>query len=296
MSDRKRALIVGFGSIGKRHYEVLSSLGWNVAVVSRRQLVDVLLFSEINEALEKFNPSYVVVANETSSHFDAILRLSSCGYTGSVLVEKPVFSKFTEFPANQFKRCGVAYNLRFHPAIQRLRTLLLGQKVLSVNVYVGQYLPLWRPGRNYVDSYSADAEKGGGVLLDLSHEVDYLLWLFGDWSKLVALKGKFSHLQISSEDVVSLLYQSQLCPVISLSLNYLDRVGRREIIVNTDEFTVFVNLVNGDFKIDNHFENFLVERNCTYQKMHEAMHSSMSSDVCSVEQGLAALRFIESVS
>ena len=86
----------------------------------------------------------------------------------------------------------VGYNLRFHPLLKYLKKYLSqsNDKLLSVNIYAGSYLPDWRKNTNYVKSYSASKRKGGGVELDLSHEIDYASWLFGKFNILEIINSK----------------------------------------------------------------------------------------------------------
>jgi predicted dehydrogenase len=256
------ALVVGYGSIGARHARILCELGCETAVVSSRKVDHLLVYAGIADALAARAVAYVVVANPTDRHHDALAGLASLGYRGKVLVEKPLFERARELPAQPFAFAGVAYNLRFHPALQRLAALLAGQQVLSVQAYVGQYLPGWRPGTDYRKTYSASAERGGGALRDLSHELDYLQWLFGDWSAVTAAGGHLSPLQIDSDDVYTLLLKTRRCAVMSVQLNYLDRRTRRHVIVNTAEHTFEADLVQGIVTIDGSSETRATAR-CT---------------------------------
>jgi predicted dehydrogenase len=77
--------------------------------------------------------------------------------------------------------------------------------VLSVRAEAGQYLPSWRPGLDYRSVVSAHRELGGGVLLELSHELDYLRWLFGEVCWVQARLARQSALQIDVEDTVHML-------------------------------------------------------------------------------------------
>ncbi|OYO32518.1 oxidoreductase [Janthinobacterium sp. PC23-8] len=291
--ETTRALVIGYGSIGRRHAEVLTDLGCSTAVLSRRTMDLPLAFNNLSEALKAHQPQYVVVANETDQHYSALGQLAHSGYDGIVLVEKPLFMHSAPLPENTFRAAYVAYNLRFHPIISRLKAELEGEQIISVQAYVGQYLPDWRPGSDYRSSYSAMAERGGGVLRDLSHELDYLTWMLGGWNSVAALGGHFSALEISSDDVFSLLMTTQRCRAVSVQLNYLDRVAKRSITINTNSRTLEADLIKGTLMINKEEESFQTERNLTYQGMHKDVLVGNSEKACTLGEGVDTLRLIE---
>lgn len=288
-----KALVIGYGSIGSRHARVLSGLGCDTAILSRRSVDFPVVYGDIASALSGHQPEYLVVANPTNQHHETLAALAAAGYAGRVLVEKPLFQEFKPVPKNGFRSLSVAYNLRYHPLIQRLHDLLEGEVVLSVQAYVGQYLPDWRPGTDYRSSYSARGAEGGGVLRDLSHELDYLGWLCGTWSTMTAVGGHISALEIDSDDIFVLLMQTERCPAVSVQLSYLDRVVRRRISINTQRHAIEVDLVAGLLLIDGEIESVVVERDHTYREMHRALMRGDLTALCSVEEGLATLQLIE---
>ena len=276
-----------------RHARLLSELGCETAVVSRRQIDFPTVYTGLVSAVAVHQPDYVVIANTTGLHHDTLAELSARGFAGRVLVEKPLFNHYKLISVSGFQSISVAYNLRFHPVILRLRDLIAGEKVLSVQAYVGQYLPDWRPGTDYRQSYSASARKGGGALRDLSHEFDYLVWLFGSWRAMTALGGHVSSLEIDSDDLFVLLMQTDQCPVVTVQVSYLDRVARRRILVNTECHTIEADLVSGTLAIDGELETLRVERDHTYREMHRAILYEDTAFLCSIEEGLATLKLIE---
>jgi predicted dehydrogenase len=288
-----RALVVGYGSIGSRHVRILGELGYEVAVVSARDVEGKPHFDSIVEAVQEFAPDYAVIATETARHIAGITELAGVGFRGTLLVEKPLFHTICETPLTAFRGSYVAYNLRFHPLFQRLYEIISHEKILSVQAYVGQYLPFWRPERDYRDVYSADKNAGGGVLRDLSHELDLLNWLLGGWRKLTALGGHFSHLEINSDDVFSIIMETLRCPVVTLEMNYLDRLGRRRMIVNTECLTIELDLVAGHLLIDGEREIFQVERDQSYREMHSAMLGGNSKMGCTFSEGFEVLKMID---
>jgi len=287
-------VVVGYGSIGQRHANILDNMGCNVSIVSRRELSFPKQYSTIQDALEQEHPIYVVIANETSAHKDTLIQLEKQHFQGKILVEKPIFNNSIEESFN-FNQLFIGYNLRFHPVLVALKEALMHKEIYTVQAYVGQYLPSWRPGSDYTKSYSSKAHQGGGVLRDLSHELDYLDYLFGSWETLTASGGKFSNLKIDSDDSFGILYKTQKCPLVTLQLNYLDFIAQRTIIVNTENETYKADLVQGTLQINEQLIKFDVKRNGTYIEQHKALLYDRIDHLCDYQQGLNVLRMIEAV-
>lgn len=285
-------VVIGYGSIGARHSRILAELGCCVSVVSTREVPFDNRFSSIGTAVEKFNPEYAVIASATSRHLNDLVALADAGFSGVILVEKPLCHSVEKYVPANYGQVLVAYNLRFHPMLLRLRELLVGERIISVQAYAGQYLPFWRPGRDYRSVYSSHAESGGGVLRDLSHELDLLNWLLGGWRSLTALGGRFSNLEISSDDVYTIMLSMHNCPVASVQMNYLDRVGRRRILVNTATHTFEADITSGKLLIDGEAEAFNVDRDHSYREMHRSILNGKYSDVCSYDEGIDVMRMI----
>ena len=285
-------LVIGYGSIGSRHARILSELGCRISVVSSRRVQVDCLFTGIGEAVRSERPDYIVVASETSRHAEDLITLAGCEFKGTLLVEKPLFHEILESMPRISANSFVAYNLRFHPLVSRLRELLKHESILTVQAYVGQYLPLWRPGRDYRSVYSASQVAGGGVLRDLSHELDLLNWLLGGWQKMSALGGHFSSLEITSDDSFAILMSTNRCQVVSLQLNYLDRIGKRQILVNTDAHTFEADFMSGQLLIDGKAEVYKVDRDHTYREMHRALLGVDTNTACTFAEGLEVVKMI----
>ena len=294
MSKLFKTLVVGYGSIGQRHARLLTELGCPVAVVSRRSVDFAPSYSELSQALSEWLPEYVVVASRTSEHFQDLELLVKHGFHGRVLVEKPLFERGLAIPHNNFSLAAVAYNLRFHPLLVKLKSLLEdAAQLVTVSVHAGSFLPAWRPGSDYRQSYSAKRDQGGGVLRDLSHELDYVLWLFGPWRRMTALGGQVSDLEIDSDDAYTLLMETKRCPMVSIHMNYLDRVSRREICVNTDRHTIRVDLIGNTIVVDDVQETVKIERDDTYLAEHQAMLTGHIGELCTLEESMETLLTIE---
>ena len=267
------ALIVGGGSIAIRHARVLQGLGAGVAFVSSRTDLDGVVFPSVDEAISSGMPDYVVVANDTSRHAEAVAQLTQSGYTGRLLIEKPaiVDSQHTA----SFSHVGVAFNLRFHPVVARLRELLAeipaDEHVIQVEAYAGQWLPDWRPDRPVNEQYSAHVARGGGVLRDLSHELDLVQWLIGKTTGVFARGGRVGDVTVDSDDSWNVVFEHTTRATTSLQLNYFDRPGARFLRVVTSHRTVEANLTSSTLTLNGESQAFAIERDDTYRAMHEDM-------------------------
>ncbi len=296
MKNKFKALIIGFGSIGQRHAKLLAELGGQVAIVSQRSIDFSPHFYSIKQALSSWNPDYVVVSNQTSEHWQSVVHLIENNFKGKVLIEKPLMDKLTPLPNDNFELVRVAYNLRCHPGMLKLKSILNDQKqFINSTIYNGSYLPTWRSTIDYRSSYSAKKDKGGGVLRDLSHELDYVLWLFGKWERLTASGGKLSQLEIESEDTFTILMKTKRCPLVSIHINYLDRTSRREILINTQQDSIHIDLIQNTITINGIKEFMSVKKDDTYRSEHLAMLSGKTVDLCTLEEANETLYTIESV-
>jgi predicted dehydrogenase len=276
-----QALIVGAGSIGSRHAEVLSGLGHDIAFVSSRTDLDARAFPSLELALSSFHPRYVVIANETALHAGTVGELAASGFDGIVLVEKPLATPESLLATASFSSLGVAYNLRFHPLMSALAHELRERTVLTVEVYAGQHLTTWRPGRDARTQYSGSASRGGGVLRDLSHELDYLGVLLGRCGGVFARGGRLSNLTADSDDAWGIVAQYERAEVVSIQLNYLDTQTRRRLVINTGSATIEADFVSSTLRVDDTIENLETARNTSYVAMHQAMLHDNGAGVAS---------------
>ena len=290
-----RVLIIGFGSIGRRHYEVLTNLGHEVSILTKQDVKVEKMFSDLNDAIKSGRHDYVVIANNTDKHIETFSEIRASGFMGPILIEKPLSVDLNHKDDIPSRNTYVAYNMRFNPLLQRLRDEIRGEKVISVVGYAGQYLPHWRRESDYRDSYSAFKSKGGGVLRDFSHELDYVIWLFGDWKYVSALGGKFSHLDIDTEDSFSILFETENCHSVFLHFNYLSTSPKRNLIVNTKNDSFELDFVDKTFKKNSKVESFEYDRNYSYKLQHEAILSENLSFLCSYEDARKTLNFISKI-
>jgi predicted dehydrogenase len=287
-----KCLIIGYGSIGQRHARILKLMGCDVSVVSAHGTSDYRCYDSVEGAFSSENFDYSIIANNTVEHYPLLISLEQLGFSGPILVEKPVFARVSErrdFRPNIY----VGYNLRFHPVMRELRKLICGKLCHTMTIHAGQYLPQWRPGSDYRKSYSASHSSGGGVLMDFSHEMDYVLWITGKWNHLVANGGKLSSLEIESDDVFCIMMSTEKCQSVLMQLDYLDKERRRTIVVNTEEDTIVADLVHGTLSVNGEKMTFEVSRDYTYEEQHRAIIEGRTESLCSVSEGLEVLELVE---
>ena len=241
----EKFLIVKSGSIGRRHLSNLRLLRPNAKVAVLRlhsatspealpDGVDIQ-FTSIDEALG-FRPDAAVLAGPASTRLQLMRAFAGAGIP--MFLEKPIANTLTGLQevlqdcASRKLPLMTGYNLRFLPSLNEVKRLLedgcIGQ-VLAARAEVGQYLPDWRPTSSYQDTVSARKSLGGGALLELSHEIDYLYWFFGLPAAVNASGGRYSSLDIDVEDLVSLNleYEDEPRRLVSIHLDFLQRAPTR---------------------------------------------------------------------
>ena len=291
------ALVVGYGSIGARHTKILESYGCEVIVVSRRPDVHPRCHSDLREALRSLSIEYAVIASETSKHAGVLRELRAAGYAGRVLVEKPLSGTPGELCGVDGRDVYVGYQLRYDPLVLALRDAIAGCTIISAELRACSYLPHWRPSRDYRFTESARTDAGGGVLRDLSHELDYALWLFGPWRRLTALGGHLSNLEIETDDAFVIIAETERCPLLTVSLNYLDRPEERWVVVNTTETTIRADITGRIMTVGGEvvFRGTPADADETYRTETRAMLSGSLGHGCTFAQGQAVGEMVSAV-
>jgi len=246
-----KVLVIGLGSIAQKHVKVLKEITTNVEVFALRSEKNSNIFNDVKniysweEAPKDLD--FIIISNPTSEHYKTIKN--AIQFKVPLFIEKPPLSELNNSQEilnllNDKKiKTYVAFNLRFHPIIDWLKRNLQINKIREVNVYCGSYLPEWRQGIDYRESYSAKKELGGGVHLDLIHELDYTRWLFGEPITTRAVINKKSNLEINSTDFANYLFEYANY-YINITLNYYRRDAKRTIEIILDDETWFADLIN----------------------------------------------------
>lgn len=240
-------LIAGLGSIGRRHFRNLIALGEkDIALLRTRkgtlpddELAGYPVETDLQEALQNRKPDAVIVANPTSMHLDIAIPAAEAGC--HILLEKPVSHSLERLDILQktAERSGskilVGFQFRYHPTLNKARELIQSEvlgKILTAHAHWGEYLPQWHPWEDYRQSYAARSDLGGGVIVTLTHPLDYLRYLLGDVESLWSFDGHISPLEVDVEDVAEIGLKFRNGVVGGVHVNYFQRppVHRLEIV------------------------------------------------------------------
>jgi len=228
-----KLLLCGFGSIGRRHLANARSLreDLDVTVVEPERALwtsDARFVARLGEAAGDFD--IAMICSPTSAHAADVEAIA--GRARALFIEKPLahdrdgLAAIRRVLADRDATTMVGANYRFEPGLLRVRELLASVaigKPLSFRAEFGQWLPSWRPATDYRRGYAARRETGGGIILDRIHELDYVTWLFGAPTKLVAMAGKLGPLEIETEDTAEILLRFATGVIGSVHVDYLQR-------------------------------------------------------------------------
>jgi len=245
-------LIVGFGSIGRRHFQNLLTLGEKDIVLLRSlkstintdELKDFLVVNQLEEALS-LKPDAVILANPTALHLDVAIPAAKSGC--HLFFEKPISDSMkgidTLFDAVRVGggKAVIGFQFRFHPGLKKIKMLVENNEIgeiISARAHWGEYLPGWHPWEDHRKSYSAKKELGGGVILTLSHPIDYLNWMLGPVSTVWGHHRQINHLEIEVEASAEIGLVFKSGAFASIHLNYIQSPGRHDLEIIGDQGTI----------------------------------------------------------
>ncbi|MGE3609156.1 MAG: Gfo/Idh/MocA family protein [Bacteriovoracaceae bacterium] len=275
-----KVLFCGQGSIGKRHARLLSlDKNFDLYALRTGSVSSEGFCKEMRswEEVESLKPEFAFITNPTSLHIETAIKLAKLGV--HLFIEKPLdmndssLQELISLVDEKNLVTYVAYNLRFHPVIQKLKELTEHQKVIFLKATSSSYLPNWRPGQDHKKSYSAHSEMGGGVVLDLSHEIDYVSYLLGTVYDIKGNYGRAADITVTSEDFANMLISAQKGQAL-IHLNYFSQRTSRIVEIDFQDFTAIGDLINGTveiYKNGQKLESFRyeVDRDYTYIKQLE---------------------------
>lgn len=311
-----KVLVIGTGSVGRRHTKNLLKICPEAKVALLRRdnredefsrKFDAVVVNDIYKGLD-WAPDFVIIASPSSTHVDYLQHILAVNCP--VYVEKPIVTNEAQLKqiavlANNYSAQSiVGCNLRYLPSVKLIKQILkrgdLGN-VVRASFTAGQWLPDWRPDADYRTSYSADVNLGGGVLFDLIHEVDMSNWFFGPFDFALARTGKYSGLEISSEDTaVILLDNTKEGIMVSINLDYVSRRPVRRYEIVGENGTLIWDLQEKQLRVESAVEVVVItdshedfDVDATYINALDELINSIKNDVPTSHDIFEGMRVVQ---
>jgi predicted dehydrogenase len=289
-------LVLGCGSIARRHINNLVKLPKVrkvfVCTKSKKCFNALDNYSRKIFAIEDIwstNFSFVLICNKTYRHLDNAIKLAEKGI--NIFVEKPLSNgidnvmKLKRIIERKRIKFMLGYNLRFLGAIKFIKEKLdkkyIGDLYFA-RIAVGQYLPEWRKAIDYLESYSVRRSKGGGVSFDLSHEIDYMRYFFGDPMSWKVIKTRVSNLTIDSEDVFEGVYLYKNKFICSVHMDYLEPKKRRITRIVGSKGIIIMDLVKEKIRIKRKNEKEIILQGKKYFNLNKTYVDELNDFIASL--------------
>jgi len=302
----KNILLIGYGSIGKRHAKNLIDVGIKPYILTKYpDNLDTIFLRGIEE-IKGLDIDFCIIATPTARHLDDFkkcLKLSSI--PRKILIEKPLECSYLRGKEIKdiSKKYGInifiAYNMRFLKIFNIIKKFIKEQKgkIRIVDIVAGQDLREWRPYKDYTKSYSAHRNQGGGVDLDLSHEIDYILWMFeNNFKNKIIFKNRISKLKIDSPDIFKLILDYSTF-IVDVTLDYIRKPKERYIkILCEGSKNLYYNFVTNILKIGDKQIVISDDSNQSYKEMLKTLldiNDKNKNIFCSIDEGLNILKILE---
>ncbi len=287
-----KVLIIGYGSIGRKYFKILKKINLikDITIYTSQKNIPNSI-SKINE-IKKINPDIIIISTTTDKHYKYLKIVNSTFKNKKILVEKPLFTKLNSIK-NIKNKIFVGYNLRLHPVIMFIKKWMKQKKLISAELYCGSYLPNWRK-QPLKKTSSYDKKLSGGILSELSHEIDYARFLFGNLKNNYLMMRKLSSLKIKDDDYCNVSFFTKNNSIININLNYYSLISKRFIILDTNKGSLLADLISGNvitkiyssnlkkvkikFKLDNTYKEQIIllinnklKKLCSYQDAYRTL-------------------------
>ena len=286
----KKILIYGYGSIGKKHKKALNKINYDFKFY---HFDSKKIYTK--KDLLKINPDLIIISTPTYLHYQNLKFFNSILKNKIILIEKPLFHR--KYKINFIKnknKIFVGYNLRFHPIIQYLKKNIKSLNPFYIRSECFSYLPNWRK-KNYENNYSSKKIFGGGVANDLSHEIDYLQWLFGNVKKIFKRKIKISNLKITSDDTFILIAETNGV-LTNINLNFSSLYESRKLFIDDKNKTLECDLNKNYIKIYKKNYKKVIRLNFkntnSLYEMHKKIIKNKFKDMCTLKDALKTINII----
>jgi len=311
-----KILIIGYGSIGKRHLENFLLLkNTKLIVYTKRKDLGILIKKgiKVSDSLSEClgeKPDIGVIANETSLHIPIAIKLAKEGL--DLFLEKPLshsikdIEKLRSIVKKKNLITQMGCNLRFHPCIKKIKQLIIQKKIgkiISIQVQNCSYLPDYHPWEDYRKGYAARKDLGGGITLTQIHEIDYMYWFFQDVASVYSVSEKLSELEVTADDYVSSIIKFKNGVMGELHMDYFQRPDFRSCKIRGTKGEIYWESTDNCVKIfmskkkkwETVFKISNYERNFSYvEQLKHFMRcvKSRKETINDIEQGITTLKIV----
>jgi len=314
-------LVIGTGSIGKRHTRNLLATGvpaTDIAAIDpredRREEVRALgvetTYTSLAEALDSGSFDAAFVCSPTSMHIEDATALAERGV--HMCIEKPLARDLEGIDGLQraVEDNGVVvlmgYIFRFLPLTAKVRELLDADaigKVLYARGEFSEYLPDWHPYEDYRSFYMAKKELGGGSILDQCHIMDLVHYLLGGFHSVFAVNTKVSSLEVEADDIAEMVIHLKSGVLASIHTDIFGREHRKQFEIKGetgnitwDFYANTVTLYDPDSKSVAAFKKFPTDFNLTYLEETSNFIASCRGEakpLASLADGIETMQLIQ---
>lgn len=260
----KKIAVIGLGNIATRHRRNLKLLfpGVELLVMSASGRISNEFISDCDvietniENIIQSKVELVIIASPAPFHTQHAIPFIKAGIP--TLIEKPVTTTLDDAEVinraiQQYQTpVTVGYCLRYLPSSLKLKKFLEKRIIGTLyNAYIeiGQYLPDWRPNKDYRDSVSAQKKLGGGALFELSHELDYAQWLLGPLHVNSSILRSSNELALDVEDMADIIATTEEETVVAIHLDFLQRKVHRKCSFVGSKGRIEWDLINNELTL-----------------------------------------------
>jgi len=284
-------LIVGFGSIGKKHHSIIKKKfkKFKILIISKH-LKTKLQFKNLKTA--KF--SKAIICTPATDHIKNILEIIKLNRKIDLMVEKPLSDKIIKnnnilkiksFLKSKNSKLQVGYCLRYHPITEFLKKFVKknDNEILETSIITNSYLPNWRKG-DYKKQVSSKKELGGGVLNELSHELDLMIYLYGNPEKVISNVNNSKLLDINVEDNANILFYYKKISHVSMHLDFNSFIERQIIEIKTKKYFLIADFIKKKILIkskNSYYEKYfkLKENEIYYNQLKDFLTFKKSNSI-----------------
>ena len=261
-------LVIGTGNIALKHLTNITNKSNNKTVAVYKRFKNKLnnkfnkkgikIINNIDNIVPKTNKAIAIICSAASMHINDAENVAKKGF--HILLEKPLtipgikIKRLLKLCKDQKLKTLVGYNMRFTNIIKSVLNIIDNNNygvIKNIEISVETDFRKWRKNLNYKKTVSFNKNLGGGVINELSHEIDYLNLLFGK-PKKVTVNNKTTNSYSDIETHINATFEyAKKYPSIKMNLNMLSSQTSRYCKIYYDNSFIKVDHIKNSISIKN---------------------------------------------